>query len=123
MNPGDLDTWMQRGGRGGRGGIRFCRSTLLVEPSAVDRRSKHRKRGRMKYPAQQSRTREDDGEQEIEERHEEDSDDGDHNEDEVEVDDEQAEVLWTFITTDECLWNVIDQYYGNPPHEGDVQML
>jgi hypothetical protein len=27
-------------------------------------------------------------------------------------------VLRKFLTTDGCLWKVVDEHYDNPPHEG-----
>lgn len=108
MTPADLDIWMQRGGRGGRGGSNLCRCTLLVEPSALERRRKA-----PKHPKVATRRVDED----YEVRYEGDEDE-DVLEDTGDTDESQVEILSTFISTAGCLWNVVDEYYGNPLHEG-----
>jgi hypothetical protein len=118
LRPSDLDTWMQRGGRGGRGGVNLCRSTLLVQPSALEKPKK--KKSNPHLPSEEIEGHEFHDEVERdEELRETGIDDGDDWEiDEEDVDDDQRDVLWRFITTDECLWTIIDRFYKNPAREG-----
>ena len=105
--------------RGGRGGVQFCRSTMLVEPRALERRSGMAKGSAAKYsgktmPEDEMGCDSDHETQEIDNLQ---IDEWEVNEDDTIQ--EQVDVLHTFITTEECLWGVIDRYYGNPPHEGE----
>jgi hypothetical protein len=117
MMPDSLDTLMQRGGRGGRDGINLCKCTLFVEDGAAERLEKKIS----KSSANTSSNRDDDGsgEEELEQE-------GLNGEDEdcfvdtSAINEDQFGVLVLFITTDSCLWQVIDKYYGNPEHEGQL---
>jgi superfamily II DNA/RNA helicase len=75
----NLDTWMQRGGRGGRGLDELCRSTILVQPSI-----KKMLNGK--------------GKQTLD------------------------EAFSKYLTTKGCLWDVIDEHYGNPVHESGCSL-
>jgi superfamily II DNA/RNA helicase len=87
----DFDSWIQRGGRGGRGGGEFCRSTILVQPSVttVINKRKHSS--------------------------------GTSEEREVIYQKRVGESFRRFLTsTDVCLWDIIDQHYGNPIRYGEL---
>jgi superfamily II DNA helicase RecQ len=88
----NLDAWIQRGGRGGRGGG-LCRSTILVQPSVMTQIAKKTGEGAAEDP---------------------DPDD----EGELGYKIEIKEIFREFLTTKRCLWKVLDEYYQNPEHEG-----
>jgi len=88
----DFDSWMQRGGRGGRtGGL--CRSTMFAQEAATQTRK--RKRG----------ANEDDDDEEISYRKK--IEDPDFRE---------------FVTSqDTCLWEIVNKHYENPPNDGKAE--
>lgn len=85
-------------GRGGRSGSRACRSTVLVQPSvtATRRVRKNKEANGDEVETQGSATVE------------------------LTYQKKVQEVLRRFLTTDECLWKVVDEHYQNPPHKGIV---
>ena len=84
---------MQRGVQGGRGGKQLCRSTILVQPLVTTVVKKQ------KRESDNTASEEPQSEEVCQKTLE--------------------EPFRRFLTTtSECLWKIIDEYYGNPVRDG-----
>jgi superfamily II DNA/RNA helicase len=90
----NFDSWIQRGGRGGRGG-ELCRSTLLVQPGVTKAIS-----------TKNIKKRKPDGATDDEVQYKKHIEDPDFRE---------------YVTTENtCLREIANKHYDNPPNEGKV---